>query len=84
MKADAQIVIAKKHATEMKAGVEANMSLEDLKHHAEEARVALKSAHEYLRQAVEDIKNHLPKELKAEVKVNTGVRANTSSDQESR
>jgi len=78
IKADASIAVAKTHAAEVKASVEANESLETIKHHAEESRIALKEAHGYLGQAIKDLKGRMVSAgLNAEVKAKVDVKSNT-------
>lgn len=74
VKADASITVAKTHAAEVKASVEANESLDVIKHHAEESRAALQQAHDYLEQAVKDLKGRMGNasinaDIKAKVEV---------------
>lgn len=80
LKADASITIAKKHAAEVKASIEANESIETIKHHAEESRTALTQAHEYLEQAIRDLKERMGNaRINSEVKGNVEVKTNTQN-----
>jgi len=77
-KANVSIAIGKSNAEKVKAGSANSDTIETVKANVEASKKALKNAHEYLKEAVIELRNKLP--VKTEVKTEIKTEASTSTN----